>query len=118
MAPHSQVLQIGFQPACQPGHRLRRAQAHTQLYFMMGILVWCVSCTSPPSIIAPELRATIDANASFPLVIEDPQRFIGKTVLWGGTILKTTVRKDGSLLEILQRPLNTYDEPHVDAQSE
>lgn len=87
-------------------------------FFLMGFLIWCVSCASPPSIIAPELRATVDASASFPLVIEDPQRFLGKIVMWGGTILNTTVREDGSLLEILQRPLDNYDHPGLTAPSE
>lgn len=79
------------------------------------LIWWCfwlmTGCTSTYPAIPHELKQAITPNLTFKQVIEDPRSYVGKTVLWGGTIFKTTVRKNGTFLEIIQKPLDAIDRP-------
>jgi outer membrane lipoprotein len=43
--------------------------------------------------------------------MRDPEAHQGKTILWGGEILSIVNRKDGTLLEVLQKPLDFENRP-------
>jgi outer membrane lipoprotein len=70
-------------------------------------------------VISKDLRAQVDPALSFRQVLQDPNAYIGKTVLWGGEIVQTMNQKDGStLIEILERHLGGQGEPDETSRSQ
>lgn len=70
-------------------------------------------------VISKNVRAEVDPTLSFKQVLQDPNTFNGKTVLWGGEIVETTNQKDGStLIEILERRLGRQGEPDETSPSQ
>ncbi|MBP1739994.1 MAG: outer rane lipoprotein Slp, partial [Deltaproteobacteria bacterium] len=49
-------------------------------------------------VISKNLRAEADPTLSFSQVLQNPEPFKGKTVVWGGEVVETTNQKDGSTL--------------------
>ena len=68
--------------------------------------------------ISPELRAQVDPAVAFKAVFQDPDAYKGKVVLWGGEIIQVRNAKDGTWIELLQRPLGGDDRPIRDSASE
>jgi outer membrane lipoprotein len=78
--------------------------------FVFGLLLFILSSGCAP--ISKELRAEADQTLTFQQVFQKPEAYKGKTVIWGGEIIKTTNQKDKStLIEVLQRPLDWQEEP-------
>ncbi len=74
--------------------------------------VWAVvGCAYGTRAIPEDLKVQITPGVTFREVIRNPGFSIGKTVLWGGTIFKTTVNEGGTVLEVLQKPLDHRDRP-------
>ena len=49
-------------------------------------------------------------------VVKNPEAYKGKIALWGGEILRSVNKKEGTLIEVLQLPLDRSDRPkEVDA---
>ncbi len=67
--------------------------------------------------ITEDLKQRITPNLTFHEVIRDPAVSVGKTVLWGGVILHTTVYKGRTVLEVIQKPLGRRDRPLETDQS-
>jgi len=71
---------------------------------------------------APVLsQAVIDAsdrNILFGELQRNTERYLGKSVLFGGTIVQVGNGPDGSWAEVLQRPLGFRLEPELDDQTE
>ena len=69
-------------------------------------------------VISKDIRAEVDPTVSFPRVLQDPDAYKGKTVLWGGEIVQTTNQKDGStLIEVLERHVGWLGEPDATSPS-
>ena len=62
-------------------------------------------------VISKEILKEADQSISFEELSKDPGRYLGKTILLGGVIVKTENKKDGTLLEIYQTELDTYGAP-------
>ncbi len=59
-----------------------------------------------------EVRAEARPDATFPMVQETPQAYVGSVVIWGGEILGTRNRSDGSTtLTVLEMPLEAGEQP-------
>ncbi len=71
------------------------------------------ACSSIPK----EIRKDA-VEATFREVMEDAAAYTGKTVVWGGYILKTENRQDQTRILILQSPLTSRDEPQGKDRSE
>ena len=83
---------------------------------LLSIFVFLPGCAH---VISKDVRAEVDPTLSFRQVLQDPNSFKGKTVLWGGEIIQTTNQKDGStLIETLERPLGRQGEPDQTSPSE
>jgi len=80
-----------------------------------GCRVWlalvCLANLVGCSAISSEFRQEVTPELTFQQVIADPRAFIGTTVIWGGTILHTTVHEKGTTLEIIQKPLTYTERP-------
>ncbi len=62
----------------------------------------------------PFPRETLDKvnrNVSFEELKKDPERFKGAWVMLGGMIVATKNTREGTLIEILQKPLDTRGKP-------
>ncbi len=55
-----------------------------------------------------EVIKDVDRKISFEDIKKDPDVFTGKKVVLGGEIIETQALKDGTQIEILQKPLDYY----------
>jgi outer membrane lipoprotein len=76
--------------------------------FLLSLMILSISCAPA---IPRELREVASRELTLREVQEQPQAHAGKNVLWGGRILRTENRKEGTLLEILKLPLTGADRP-------
>ncbi len=73
--------------------------------FILIVITLLASCG--PKIIPDEISVRIDKDLSFEEVTKDPEAYRGKTLLLGGEIIETRNLKEGTEIEILQKPLDT-----------
>ncbi len=71
-------------------------------------LVWVTGCSH---VISKDILKDIDTKTRFADISRSPESYRGKTVLLGGVIVKTTVKKDGTLLEVYETRLDRTGEP-------
>ncbi|MFQ5780196.1 MAG: Slp family lipoprotein [Nitrospiria bacterium] len=77
--------------------------------FVLIIMTLLASCG--PKIIPDEIEAKIDKDLPFEEISRDPELHIGRTILVGGEIIETRNLKDGTEIEILQKPLSSDRAP-------
>ena len=70
------------------------------------VIVALLSATGCTPAISKALREQADKNLGLKTVIRDPEAHMGKTVIWGGMIVSVRNTKKGSLLEIVEKPLD------------
>lgn len=75
---------------------------------LMGIIM--IAGCAP--VISKGVLQQVDSTIRFDSVFQDPEAYQNKSVLWGGVIITTKNLKEGTLLEILQKPL-TYGKAPV-----
>jgi outer membrane lipoprotein len=69
-----------------------------------------VGCAPP---FPKDLLDKTDRNVSFAALQKEPERFSGKLLMLGGTIVDTKNLKDGTQIEVLQKPLDGEGQPAV-----
>ncbi len=80
-----------------------------RLSLMLGLVLILSGCAH---VVSKDLRARTDPTVTFGQVIQNPQAYIGKYVVWGGEVIQTINQKDGTtLIEVFQRPIGWGDEP-------
>ena len=79
------------------------------LFFLVTL-----SCTYP---ISENLRREAQKDLSFSMVLQDPMAYRGTIVIWGGRIIKTINRKQGTEILVLQIPLDWRERPEEDDSS-
>jgi outer membrane lipoprotein len=62
-------------------------------------------------VISSEVRETARQDVAFPTVLQDPDAYKGETVIWGGLIIDTVNRQDGTTLMVLETPLDSEGLP-------
>ncbi|MBM4034597.1 MAG: hypothetical protein FJ291_22875 [Planctomycetes bacterium] len=72
------------------------------------ILVALAGCTSP---LFPELQKRVQKDLAFPMVLQNPSQHVGAVVIWGGVILSTANRKEGTEVVVLETPLDSAGRP-------
>ena len=76
------------------------------LLFLAVLLSGCVH------VISKDLREAADPSVTFREILKNPNAYKGKSVVWGGEIIETTNKQDGTtLIEVFQRSLNWREEP-------
>ena len=76
------------------------------LLFLAVLLSGCVH------VISKDLRESADPGVAFREILKNPNAYRGKSVVWGGEIIETTNKQDGTtLIEVFQRSLNWREEP-------
>ena len=92
----------------------QRFRAGYLLFFLVIFLV-----TGCAHVVSRNLREKTDKALTFQQVLQNPNEYKGKTVIWGGDIIQITHQKDGAtLIEVFQRPLNWREEPKYTLSSE
>jgi len=83
------------------------------LLFLLAV-AFILSCAP----LSKEVMRQVDETLTYQRVQKNPQDFLGKTVLWGGVIVKTTNRQDETILEIRQSELDMEKRPkNVDSSA-
>ena len=78
--------------------------------------VFLPGCTT---IMSEQIREQALPDLNLSKVMEKPDSFKGKTVIWGGEIVETVNQKDGTaLVTVYQRPLTSYYAPDIYSDSE
>jgi len=75
---------------------------------LLSLIMIFSGCTH---VISRDLRRNIREKTTIHEVMKDPDIYEGKMVLWGGKILMSINRKEGTLIEVLQLPLDSSDRP-------
>ena len=68
-------------------------------------------CTSGPEVIPEPLKSQLDSKVTFQDILQQPEAFQGKLVVWGGEVLHAKRSTDATQLEILQLPLDDSHQP-------
>ncbi len=86
------------------------------LLFLFLFLFSLVSSCAP--VISPELRAKVDSSLSFQQVLQSPDTYKGKFVLWGGEIIKILPQDGDTYIEVLQRSVGWRGKPEESSASQ
>jgi len=82
------------------------------LWLVILLLVGCAPVISKP------LREQVDKTLAFRDVFKDPEAHKGTAVVWAGIIIETKNTKEGTLIEILQRPADFLGAPEESDKTE
>ncbi len=77
-------------------------------------LLVAAGCATVPD----DLQPVADTQPSVGQVLQDPDAYMGRTVVWGGTIAEVTNLADGTRLEVVSRPLARNERPQDVDRSE
>ena len=69
-------------------------------------------------VISKPLREQVDKSLSFGEVFKDPEGHKGSVVVWAGVIIEAKNTKEGTLIEILQKPADFLGAPEKVDRSE
>ena len=76
---------------------------------LLSLLSFLSGCAH---VISKDLRGKAEPALTFREVLQNPNAYQEKTVIWGGDIVQTINQKDGTtLIEIFQKPLGWRGEP-------
>ena len=80
-------------------------------FFCIILLLLLCFLTGCIHVISLDLREKVDKSITFKKIIKDPDVLKGKTVLISGVILGSRNTKEGTLIEILQKPAGPGERP-------
>jgi len=72
-------------------------------FFLLPILL-----TSCAHVLSKEYVQSATPGVSFMQIEENPEAYLGKTFILGGTIAGTTDTKEGSVVEVVENPVDKY----------
>ncbi|GLI34740.1 Slp family lipoprotein [Desulforhabdus amnigena] len=93
-------------------HRLGGYRRSAGVFLALVILLGCAPA------ISPQLRKEAAVDIPFGEVLRDPERYVGKTFIWGGTILDARNTPEGTMLKVLQKPMDFQSRPRDVDRSE
>lgn len=79
---------------------------------LFALVVLTTGCAH---VISPEVRETAREDLTLAMVLQNPSAYLGETVVWGGIILNTLDQRDGTVITVLETPLNIRGQP-IEAQ--
>lgn len=81
-------------------------------YVVLALLAMTMGCAT--SVIPESLEPQVDKAVTFSQVLESPDSYHGKVVVWAGEVLKAKAMNGGTQLEVLQLPLDDEQGPVTD----
>jgi outer membrane lipoprotein len=89
------------------------------LFFALTFLVCgSFSLTGCAPAISKQLRQQVAKELTLKMVLKDPEAYKGKTILWSGLIINSVNLKEGTLIEVLQKPADMQEKPRDVDKSE
>jgi outer membrane lipoprotein len=87
-----------------------RKMAKRYKLLLLGLMVFLISGCA--HVISEDLRASVDSSLTFTQVLQNPDAYKDKSVVWGGQIIQTINQKDGAtLIEVFERLLGWRGKP-------
>jgi outer membrane lipoprotein len=75
------------------------------------VLVAGCAAVRGPDLVPGELKGSVNRDLSLQEVRQDPNRYQGALVLWGGKVIRTMNREEATLIEVVQLPLDRKQRP-------
>jgi outer membrane lipoprotein len=69
-------------------------------------------------VISKQLRGQVAKDLTLSVVLKDPEAYKGETVLWSGVIISSVNLKEGTMIEVLQKPADMRGKPKDVDESE
>ena len=85
------------------------------LTFLICVLFFVNGCAPP---ISKQLREQVSEELTLKVVLKKPDAYKGKNVLWSGVIIDSVNLKEGTMIEILQKPADMQGKPKDVDESE
>lgn len=80
------------------------------LFFMLtGYLFFSLTGCAP--VISKEIRHEVSEKLTLSVVAKNPEDYKGKTVLWSGVLIGAINLREGTMIEVLQKPAGFRGEP-------
>ena len=80
-------------------------------FLVISATLGALLVTGCAHVISEQLRLQVPPELTFKEVSRGPAKYQGKIVLWGGVIIKSTNSKEGTLIEVLEKPLGFRGQP-------
>jgi outer membrane lipoprotein len=84
-----------------------RVKLRGWIIILVGLL-FVLGCAP---VISKPLRDQVDINLTFREVFKDPDAHKGMVVIWAGEIIESKNTKEGTLIEVLQKPADYFGAP-------
>lgn len=81
------------------------------LFVIVSIFYGCAH------VVSEGLRSQVDTSVTPSLLFANPEAYRGKVVILGGDIVKTGNRREGTTIEVIQKPLDYRGRPVVSDRS-
>ena len=78
------------------------------IIFIIGV---CLGASGCAPAISQSVRTLADESLSIQTVIENPGAYEGTLILWAGEIIQTKNMKDGTIIEVLEKPADYTERP-------
>ncbi len=85
----------------------RTIQPGAVILFIL-MLLWMSGCAP---VFPKEALDRVDRRITFKELLKDPDRFLGAWVMIAGVIISTKTTKEGSFVEVLQKPMDREGRP-------
>ena len=96
------------------GEKMESIKNLFQSFLLLFLAVLLSGCAH---VISKDLREAADPGVTFREILTNLNAYKGKSVVWGGEIIETTNKQDGTtLIEVFQRSLNWREEPTGSSQ--
>lgn len=89
-------------------HSLNEHLRMKKLFVIIFILFLTSGCAH---IISQETLKKTDAQITFKMLLSEPDAYKGRVVLVGGEIIETTNTQEGTLITVMQKPLDKFGIP-------
>jgi outer membrane lipoprotein len=97
------------------GHMMKTGHPFFALTFLVCVLFFVNGCAPP---ISKQLREQVSEELTLKVVLKEPDAYKGKNVLWSGVIINSVNLKEGTMIEVLQKPADMQGKPKDVDESE
>jgi outer membrane lipoprotein len=92
----------------KPGHMMKAGHTFFALTFLVYGLFSVNGCAPP---ISKQLREQVSEELTLKVVLKKPEAYKGKTILLSGVIISSVNLKEGTMIEVLQKPADMQGRP-------
>ena len=83
-------------------------------YFILLFFIGSIGCSHQ---LSQTMRKGVDETITFNRLLETPEDFIGKRIIFGGTIVETRVLPEGTEIEVVQKKIDFSGYPEASDES-